>query len=458
MRTNFNFSALNSSGRRRFSLQKKSPNWKVVVSVSAALAMALGIAGCAIVNNNDKKVDPTTPTTPTAQEQTKDETEQSVEDEYALLIDRLNISGLEMVDNLTPKVEAEVQKQLEALVPEGGTIIDASDVYVAPDGSTWVSEEDYLKYIEGQQSTNTTGEEETGKGEVVQDGYLAPDGTVWISEAEYLKYIEGQKSNETGTGTATEDVQVEGDYYLAPDGSVWESEADYLKYVQAEKGSSETTVENGDVVEVEDSSVYKAPDGTYWESEQDYLNSLKADTVVDETVKEEQKEEVKEETGKGEETTDNYYVAPDGTRWESKAMYDEYIKGQEEAAVAETTSVEETTTVTETVVEETTVTNTNTDYYLSPDGELWVSEAAYLESIGATSSTETGMGEEEAVVETSEGVEVVPESEYQENTDVEQAVDTSNYYIDEYGNCWASYEDYLAYTQYMAQEENGKQR
>lgn len=451
MRTNFNFSALNSSGRRRFSLQKKSPNWKVVVSISAALAMALGIAGCAIVNNNDKNVDPTTPT---AQEQTKDETEQSVEDEYALLIDRLNISGLEMVDNLTPKVEAEVQKQLEALVPEGGTIIDASDVYVAPDGSTWVSEEDYLKYIEGQQNTNTTGEEETGKGEVVQDGYLAPDGTVWISEAEYLKYIEGQKSNETGTGTATEDVQVEGDYYLAPDGSVWESEADYLKYVQAEKGSSETTVENGDVVEVEDSSVYKAPDGTYWESEQDYLNSLKADTVVDETVK----EEVKEETGKGEETTDNYYVAPDGTRWESKAMYDEYIKGQEEAAVAEATSVEETTTVTETVVEETTVTNTNTDYYLAPDGELWVSEAAYLESIGATSSTETGMGEEEAAVETSEGVEVVPESEYQENTDVEQTVDTSNYYIDEYGNCWASYEDYLAYTQYMAQEENGKQR
>lgn len=455
MRTNFNFSALNSSGRRRFSLQKKSPNWKVVVSISAALAMALGIAGCAIVNNNDKNVDPTTPT---AQEQTKDETEQSVEDEYALLIDRLNISGLEMVDNLTPKVEAEVQKQLEALVPEGGTIIDASDVYVAPDGSTWVSEEDYLKYIEGQQNTNTTGEEETGKGEVVQDGYLAPDGTVWISEAEYLKYIEGQKSNETGTGTATEDIQVEGDYYLAPDGSVWESEAEYLKYVQAEKGSSETTVENGDVVEVEDSSVYKAPDGTYWESEQDYLNSLKADTVVDETVKEEQKEEVKEETGKGEETTDNYYVAPDGTRWESKAMYDEYIKGQEAAAVAETTSVEETTTVTETVVDDTTVTNTNTDYYLAPDGELWVSEAAYLESIGATSSTETGMGEEEAAVETSEGVEVVPESEYQENNDVEQTVDTSNYYIDEYGNCWASYEDYLAYTQYMAQEENGKQR
>lgn len=455
MRTNFNFSALNSSGRRRFSLQKKSPNWKVVVSVSAALAMALGIAGCAIVSNNDKNVDPTTPT---AQEQTQDEAEQSVEDEYALLIDRLNISGLEMVDNLTPKVEAEVQKQLEALVPEGGTIIDASDVYVAPDGSTWVSEEDYLKYIEGQENTNTTGEEETGKGEVVQDGYLAPDGTVWISEAEYLKYIEGQNSNETGTGTATEDVQVEGDYYLAPDGSVWESEADYLKYVQSEKGSSETTVENGDVVEVEDSSVYKAPDGTYWESEEDYLNSLKADTVVDETVKEEQKEEVKEETGKGEETTDNYYVAPDGTRWESKAMYDEYIKGQEEAAVAETTSVEETTTVTETVVEETTVTNTSTDYYLAPDGELWVSEAAYLEHIGATSSTETGMGEEEAVIETSEGVEVVPESEYQENTDVEQAVDTSNYYIDEYGNCWASYEDYLAYTQYMAQEENGKQR
>lgn len=446
MKTNFNFSALNSSGRRRFSLQKKSPKWKFIASISAALAIALGITGCALVKNHEKKAESTTPTT--TQEQTVDETTPEQNEDYALLIDRLNISGLEMVDNLTPKIEAEVQEQLEALVPEGGTIIDSSDVYVAPDGSTWVSEADYLKYIEGQQ--NTTGSEETGKGEVVQEGYLAPDGTVWVSEAEYLKYVEGQKNNETGTGTVTEDVTVEGDYYLAPDGSVWESEADYLKYVQAEQGSNETTIENGDVVEVEDNDLYKAPDGSYWESEQDYLNSLKADAVVDETVK----EETKEETGKGEESADNYYLAPDGTRWESKEMYDEYIKGQEAAAVSETTTVTEETT---TVTEETTV-STGDEFYMSPEGELWVSEAAYLESIGATSSTETGMGSEEATVETEAGVDVVPESQYQEQAAEEQTADTSNYYFDEYGNCWASYEDYLAYTQYVAQEENGKQK
>lgn len=444
MRTNFNFSALNSSGRKKFSLQRKTPNWKAVVSISAALAIALGITGCALVKNNEKKQDPNVPT---SQGQTVDDTQKSVDDEYALLIDRLNISGLEMVDNLTPKIEAEVQKQLEALVPDGGTIIDASDVYVAPDGSTWVSEADYLKYIEGQKTQNQTGKEETGKGEVVQNGYVDPEGTVWVSEAEYLKYIESQKNNETGTGTLNEEVTVEGNYYLAPDGSVWESEADYLKYVQSEKGSVESTVENGTVVEVEDDDLYKAPDGSYWESEKDYLNSLKSSTVVDDTVK----EETKEETGKGEEK-DNSYVAPDGSHWESKEMYDEYIKGQEAAAVVETKSTEKK----EEVTEDKTVTSTNDEFYMSPDGELWVSEAAYLESIGANTINETGMGEAEA--ETSAGVEVVPESKYQEEAEVEQTVDTSNYYIDEYGNCWASYEDYLAYTQYMAQEENGKQR
>ena len=240
MKTNFNFSALNSSGRRSFSLQKKSPRWKIV-AISGALALVLCLVGCSLVKNNDKAE---TPTTPTTQDQLLDENQEELKEEHALLIDQLEISGLEMVDNLTPKIEAELQQQLEALVPEGGTVIDSSDVYIAPDGSAWVS------------------------------------------EAEYLKYIESQKTNENGQGTVTEDTKVEGDYYLAPDGSVWESEADYLKYVNSSK---ETTIENGDVVEVEDNDLYKAPDGSYWESEEDYLNSLKAEESKKEEVKEEKR-------------------------------------------------------------------------------------------------------------------------------------------------------------------------
>lgn len=405
MKTNFNFSALNSSGRRSFSLQKKSPRWKIV-AISGALALVLGLVGCSLVKNNDKAE---TPTTPTTQDQLLDENQEELKEEHALLIDQLEISGLEMVDNLTPKIEAELQQQLEALVPEGGTVIDSSDVYIAPDGSAWVS------------------------------------------EAEYLKYIESQKTNENGQGTVTEDTKVEGDYYLAPDGSVWESEADYLKYVNSSK---ETTVENGDVVEVEDNDLYKAPDGSYWESEEDYLNSLKAE----ESKKEEVKDEVVEETGKGSSTTDNYYIDPEGNRWESKEMYEEYIKGQEAVATTvETKKVVVEEVVTEEVKEENTTVATNNEFYMSPDGELWVSEAAYLESIGASKTeVETGMGTEEVVAETTEGVSVIPESEYVEEKAEEQVVDNSNWYVDEYGNYWASYEDYVAYMEFIAQEDMGK--
>lgn len=437
MKTNFNFGALNSSGRRQFSLQKGKPNWVKIISLSASLAALLGIAGCALVQNNEQ---PEASTTPTAQVQTvdenKDETPKVEEkDEYSLLIDQLNISGLHMVDNLTPKIDAEVQAQLEALVPEGGTVIDSSNVYIAPDGSAWESEEDYLKFI------NNQNENQTGAGETVQSGYMAPDGTVWTSEDEYLKYIAGQNTGDNGTGTNTEDTKVEGNYYMAPDGSVWESEEAYLKYVNA---SQNTEVENGEVVDVENDGLYKAPDGTYWESEQDYLDSLKSESSNEETP-------VEEEKGQSSGTEDNYYIDPEGNRWESKEMYDEYIKG----LAAATEEVEEPVVVEK--KEENKAENTSSEFYVAPDGELWVSEQAYLDSLGTT--TETGMGTEtgdETVTE--EGVNVIPESEYVAEPEVEQTVDNSNYYVDEYGNYWASYEDYVAYMQMMAQEENGKQR
>lgn len=452
MRTNFNFSALNSSGRRSFSLQKKSPKWKKIVALSAALALVLGISSCAIIENVKKDKSDVPPTTPS---QSTEETTNTTEEDYKLLIDKIELDGLEMVDNLTPKIEEELKEQLEALVPEGETIIDSSDVYIAPDGSAWVSEAEYLKYIESQKTPatpDTTVEIQTGTGETVQEGYIAPDGTVWVSEADYLKYIEGQKSQDTGTGTVTEDVTVEGDYYLAPDGSVWESEADYLKYIQAEQ-QTQTDIGTGATVEEDNNNFYKAPDGSYWESEADYLASLTIEESVTET------QQVVEETGKGTETVEEYYIAPDGTQWASKEMYEEYIKGQETASgVVETQSVVE-----ETVVEQTTVVNTGSDFYMAPDGELWVSEQAYLESIGVTTSTETGMGEEtenvaETVVETTDGVEVIPESEYEEVVEDTQEAEVNNYYVDEYGNYWASYEDYVAYMQYVAQESNGKQR
>ena len=403
MKTNFNFGALNSSGRRRFSLKKGNPNWVKIISLSASLAALLGVAGCALVQNNEQ---PVTSTTPTAQVQNADETKDEkapVEetDEYSLLIDQLNISNLHMVDNLTPKIEAEVQAQLEALVPEGGTVIDSSNVYIAPDGSGWESEEAYLKHINSQN--------EKGTGETVKSGYEAPDGTVWTSEAEYLKYIAGQNTGDNGTGTNVEDTKVEGNFYLAPDGSgVWESEEAYLEYIKGSQNTGLYEAPDGSVWESEEAyleytkesqntGLYEAPDGSVWESEQSYLDSLEIKTPA----------EGEKGQGSGE------YIAPDGERWESKEMYDEYIKSLSD--------------------------ETPTDGLEEPVTE-WTEE-------------ETG---DETFTE--EGVSVIPESEYVAEPKVEQTVDNSNYYVDEYGNYWASYEDYVDYMQMMAQEENGKHR
>ena len=385
----------------KFSLVKNKKT-VTITSISLALAMVfgitMGISGC----SNQKSETPTD-TSAVVDEQPEEETK---EDEFSLLADQLNVSGLTMTDDLTAKVQAEVEKQLEALTPEGETVFNPDDVYVAEDGSTWVSEDDYNNY------------NETGSNTTVAEGYLAPDGNVWASEADYLAYINGQGESTT---------VIEGDFYTAPDGTIWSSQEEYEKYVASSNGTVETPVENGEVVEQGEG--YLAPDGTYWTSEAEYLDyvaSQKNNTVVE--------EENENQTGTGT-VEGSYYVAPDGSVWASEADYLDYIAGMNATTASTTTYVEEESTTTVTYDEE---------YYIAPDGTLWMSEADYL-AFASSSSSELGTGTTEEST-----VTVVPESQYVEDETV-VVNDTSNYYQDEDGNWWASYEDYLLYKQNEAE-------
>ena len=392
----------NNGKKSKMKLQRTNKYAKVM-ALSLALAMMLGVSGC---SKEESKTPTETGSSVETTEQGGSETESGEEeiDEFTLLADQLVIDGLTMTDDLTAKVEAEIQQQLDNINP-GGTNYAPSDVYVAPDGSTWVSEEAYNNFIENGGTTNTTTE-----------GYLAPDGNVWESEQAYLDYIAGQ-----GESTTT----IEGDFYTAPDGTIWSSQEEYEKYIASNNGQNEIPVENGTVVE--DGEGYKAPDGTYWSSEQNYLDYISSLNNNNNS------NSGSTDTGTSSEEID-YYKAPDGTIWDSEASYLDYIAGMDSTSA----SYEETGSG-----YEETVTYDN-DYYFAPDGTVWESEEAYLAFIGSNSATyETGTG-------STSSVEVIPESEYEEPTET-YTEDMSSYYQDEEGNWWASYEDYLLYKQNEAE-------
>jgi heme-degrading monooxygenase HmoA len=138
--------------------------------------------------------------------------------------------------------------------------------------------------------------------------------------------------------------------------------------------------ENGNIINPEDlepevtidGDYYIAPDGSVWESEADYqayINQTVDDTGANEDINED----------------DGYYHAPDGSIWDSEADYQAYINGLNGG---------EDTTI---IIDDGPGTGDNTDAYLAPDGSYWESEQAYLDYInqnGEEITDDTGTNEE----------------------------------------------------------------
>ncbi len=326
---------------------------------------------------------------------------------FTFLSDTLRLSGINLVNDLDTATEAE--QYLDTTYPG---FFDENGNYINPDG----------EIIEDV---------------TIGDGFVAPDGTLWTSEDEYNEYIQGLSEQQV-----IEDFNG----YVAPDGSLWESEQDYLDYVnglaavQPEESTPEEPapeVGGGDATPEEpapetpapeepapetpseSNDAYLAPDGTYWESEQDYLDYINSQT-----------------------STETYYTAPDGSLWDTQEDYEIYtsslaeldtpvdpeVKTPEEPApetpAPETPAPEEPTPEVgggETTPEEPEV-NAG---YIAPDGTYWESQAEYEEFIASNN-------------------DVVPEEQNGTETD---------YYIAPDGTAWVSEAEYNEYVNSMAATE-----
>ena len=299
--------------------------------------------------------------------------------------------------------EEEYQKYMQG--QNGETIITTDSGWTAPDGSVWTSEEEYNKYVQSNNGTVVT----PGSGEIVEqgEGYRAPDGTYWTSEDEYNAFISGSHAttNEGETYETTETVERDeyGGYYQDGyywiDGAVYESQQDYLNlqsgYQSANPADTNGNYEEDYGEDLGASDYYTAPDGTTWASESDYQDYLNAESATTTYA----------ETGENEITyTDddtytedsNYYLAPDGTYWASEEEYNWFVNSQVaetsyegDAAVFDTIPEGEATVTEETTGED--LSGSIEDFYTAPDGTVWASEEEYhlyMDSLQATSELE----------------------------------------------------------------------
>lgn len=245
------FASLPSVIKGKWALATPKTKKGIITGAVSVALLSTCIGGCAM--NQAKNNDSTAPATTTeAQTETQDDSYGVIsgsdvkddEDSINFISDNLNISGLTIVSTQDSQSIAD-----EIVPPTGDFDLDSDEYTIDPTTETEV--------------------------EVDGDYYIAPDGTVWLTEQDYLDYINSQNTTEENP-TVVE--QEDDGFYHAPDGSVWATEQDYLDYINGqntggneENPSQDTPVENP--TENNDGS-YRAPDGSYWSSEQDYLDYI----------------------------------------------------------------------------------------------------------------------------------------------------------------------------------------
>ncbi len=333
---------------------------KIILTSAVALTMLTGCGDKKSTETNEPPKEPKVKTeSSTPDEKEVKETKKDLEKEkktIAFLSDSLKISDLKVKNGLdTAKEAANIDVAGIAMaVDEQGNIISdkasgseilvsevydrdvhvASDgdlyvnspsapdeisdeldgKYLAPDGSYWESEQDYLNQINGDEVVTVEGTGTTEDVIVAEgDSYRAPDGSYWESKQEYDEWAR------YNSDVATNDSLVDGEanYYTAPDGSIWESEQTYNEYI----GSvNEQTPESDNNYSQDENYGYEAPDGSIWESEQsynEYINGIdeqvtESDSNYDESVQDD----------------NNYYTAPDGSLWASESDYNDSLSGE----------------------------------------------------------------------------------------------------------------------------------
>lgn len=302
-----------------------------------------------------------------------------------------------------------------------------------------------LPYVDG------TNEYVTNDVKYDGNGYVAPNGKVYENEKEYKESTD--KVNE-------ENIKVEGKY-TAPDGSVWNTKEEYDNFIM---GEVITDSVNTEVISNEDSN------GTSYTTEESYEEVNDNNNDANEITWEETDSSIYTVDGENWESKEAYdyyisdefefdgYIAEDGTYWTSEEAYKEFMNDSEE--FAEDYSEE---TVEETEIGETKIEDNYENDIIEDNQEEVKEEETTVEGPKEEENKEEITVEEPKEEETKEEttVEEPKEEETKEETIVEEPKKENNeeqeyeYYVDENGMCWASYEDYV---EVMGQNENVKQR
>lgn len=363
----------------------KTKSTIIKVATGVGLAGVLVASAAPSLNSFTEAVLPPVENSQDQDEDAAEENEQDAETEdetldFSFLSDELNITDIDMESVLGQRVESEVAAAAEGMEPVAGVGVDESgkpltkeeinsvetkidgDYFIAPDGTPWVSEDEYNKYIAGQNGTGSETVVETDNTTTTGESYyIAPDGSFWESEEAYKAYINGVNNTNSGTpstGTGNgnnnnnNNTNNNNGSYLAPDGSYWDSEQAYLDYIAQGQNT-------------DNSQYFVAPDGSFWDSEADYNNYIKDLTAL-------------QNTGSGNDdtyidnTTTNGFVAPDGSYWASEADYNNYIN-----SLNNSNNNNQNNDDTNNYEEDNTNENTSSDYFIAPDGSVWASEEDY---------------------------------------------------------------------------------
>lgn len=132
-------------------------------------------------------------------------------------------------------VDALLRSYDDAVVED--TVVDLSNTYQDSNGNIWINEEAYIQFKKY---------EEQEKLEIsTNDYYLAPDGSAWVSMQDYFKYkntlinpenqvIDNPISDyDTQYPSPATQIDKDNTYFQAPDGSVWVNKEEYNNYMQS---------------------------------------------------------------------------------------------------------------------------------------------------------------------------------------------------------------------------------
>ncbi len=379
--------------------------------IAAALAVTLGAGGvtAAVVGHmNGRQADvPEAPTITNGSETPNDNP--TVEDEFGLLADSLDIDGLGMKNDMLT-----IEEQRQKIAEEMGATYDGPTYEVTDEKgntTTWVSEEDYEIAVDKGLVDAPAG---TTVVDYQDEVFIADDGTPFETAADrdaWNAYLKGVSNGENNTV-----VETEGNFYTAPDGSVWTSKEEYEKYQNSNDGTKVDTVENGTVIEQGEG--YRDPNGDYWTSEAEYLayiNSLKQNTgdVI-----------TNDNTGTNTDVSydDNFYHAPDGSVWASEQEYRNYINSINSSSNDSYTS--------DSYVDSSDADVSYDDnFYHAPDGSVWASEQEYKNYLNSENSNNNNNNN----------------NSYEDVGSGDVSYEEDNFYHAPDGSVWASEQDYLDY-------------